>query len=98
MTCLKYRSERAHVFHSLLKCGPRLYYGGPESSCWEAWNLETERARAAHARKYVSALTLFLSLVLKMAAGVSKMERWQDCLLLSHLPAQSTEYQDHLHS
>lgn len=33
------------------------------------------RGRAARARKYVSALTLFLSLVLKMAAGVSKMER-----------------------
>lgn len=39
-------------------------------------NAEISRARTSSGPKYVSAPPFFLSLVLKMAAGVSKMERW----------------------
>lgn len=39
-------------------------------------NADPRRARSYFGRKYVSAHAYFLSLVLKMAAGVSKMERW----------------------
>lgn len=39
-------------------------------------NAEISRARTSSGPKYVSAPSFFLSLVLKMAAGVSKMERW----------------------